>query len=207
MKKASICIVSIFTAIFIVFLCGCSGKTLSDNLFDEEVLNYFYMPWLQRPENAENETSVNRLDGETNSKTNVLYYSCKAENVETLHKFAELIFKNLSDGEYTKGYYVGYFQPGWFLDFTRSPSVKESVILENHYIEITNELYNEIFYRYNFYFINKTIWSNNKRDSKVVKDVTSIKIQFRKLLEEDETAANNNLSVVVQKEKKVLFNA
>ena len=117
-----------FLSVFIFLFCGCKSKkmNLSEDLFDEKVLEYYNLSWLIKPEGAENEASVN--EGTDDNPRHL--YSCNIENYEQFTDYVSYVFNTL----YSNNYHVARFvklNNNWLRNFLSFNSWDEVASSEN----------------------------------------------------------------------------
>ena len=171
MKILKVLFTGILCAALLTGLCACRNPLEkrppdSDQLFDPEVLDYFNISWLEKPENALNEEQ--HRDGS--------YYVYRANyaTIEDFYSYTQLIFQSFLD----KGY-VTFFQTDvqstgelWTLEYTCI--LQQSIDLEDFFV---NNARNILYYRV-YYTTSPNTQYNEEYDGYELQSISRISFVF-----------------------------
>lgn len=148
MKRFKKVITGIFSIALstVVLFSGCSNIPDSDDLFDPEVLDYYNLSWLEKPQGAQNEQSKNNGD----DKDTIHFYTCTVESREVFEEYAAGVFHALKDGDYSVARLLNKNSSGVLWTRVSWDEVLVSDNLEDYKKGYTTETYAE--HHYQFYF-------------------------------------------------------
>lgn len=148
MKRFKKLITGIFSIALsaVILFSGCSNIPDSDDLFDPEVLDYYNLSWLEKPQGAQNEQSKN--NGDDKDANHV--YTCTVESRDVFEEYAAGVFQSLKDSGYSVAKFFRRQTSGalWTLVYWDEALTSDN--LEDYKKGYTTETYAE--HDYKFYF-------------------------------------------------------